>query len=284
MKSATIYRSPKGWMPELGKLTNNTTVNGQLGWSWKVLRDGMPFIQVGTNIMLVCEKQEKLIPASVLKKEIENRVKIFEDINGFKPGKKALDDIKFETTHELHIKAFTVTKEHGVWIDTKNDLLCIDTTSETVADDVMLLLSKDLDYRGHRLITECGTQSFMSGIIIDGCIDSFVLGSAGVLVSTGDKSKKITYSNGAIDNELPSKYITECGRKASKLEIELNGTFFTLNDNLVVSKVSSTDIIRDPSEFDTENDYFDNEFTIRCGQFQEIILALLNTLGEEVES
>lgn len=282
MKSATIYRSPKGWMPELGKLTNNTTVNGQLGWSWKVLRDGMPFIQVGTNIMLVCEKQEKLIPASVLKKEIENRAKIFEEVNGFKPGKKALSDIKFETTHELHTKAFTVTKEYVVWIDTKNNLLCIDTTSETVADDVLLLLSKDLDYRGHRLITECDVKSFMSSILVDGGNDSFVLGNSCTLKSQSDSDVKVAYS-GSVD-DLASKYVTEFGRKASKLEIELNGTFFTLNDNLVVSKVSSTDIIRDPSEFDTENDYFDNEFTIRCGQFQEIILALLNTLGEEVES
>lgn len=286
MKNLTVYRSPAGWIPELNKLDDNLSSTEKLGYSWKVIRNGAPFIMVGDNIFLVCEKQEKLLPVSVINRELVSRCDNIEQLQGYKVGKKQKRDLKEQIISGLLNKAFTTSKLVNVWINTKENILCIETTSDSVARDVYLRLANDIGYRGHRMVTEKSVDRFMSNMILadDSCIDNFSLGRSCVIQGAESNTKKITYKNESLDTGVVSNYVMQ-GKRPVKLEIVLgpDECFFTIDSKFVISKITLKDIVENRSEFDTDDDYFDNELTIRSGQCLKIINALIGTLGEVSE-
>lgn len=286
MKNLTVYRSPAGWIPELNKLDDNLSSPEKLGYSWKVIRNLAPFITVGDNTLLVCEKQEKLLPVSVINRELVSRCDNIEQLQGYKVGKKQKRDLKEQIIAGLLTKAFTTSKLVNVWINTKENILCIETTSDSVARDVYMRLAEDIDYRGHRMVTEKSVDRFMSNMILadDSCIDNFSLGRSCVIQGAESNTKKITYKNESLDTGVVSNYVMQ-GKRPVKLEIVL-GTdecFFTIDSKFVISKIILKDIVEDRSEFATDDDYFDNEFTIRSGQCLKVINELIGTLGEVSE-
>ena len=153
MRNLTVYRSKKCWIPRLELLKEHISIPGNVGYAWKELRNGNPFVQVGNNILLECEKQEKLLPASVINKELGVQCEKLEKFQGHKVGKKQKRDLKEQVIAELYAKAFVTSKLINVWINTENDLLCIETTSSTIADDVYILICKHLGHNGRPLLS-----------------------------------------------------------------------------------------------------------------------------------
>jgi len=288
MKNLTIYKSEKGWKPNFALLRNNLSIPGKIGFGWQLMRDDNPVITVGSNHLIVCDKQEKLLPASVINQELKRRIAQIETEQGYKVGKKMKRDLKEQITEELYVKAFTVSKFYNVWINTDHDLMCIETTSESVADNVMSQLIKDLDWRGNRFVTNRPADFLMRQLILsdDSSVGNFSLGASCVLQDRDENGKKITYENESLNSGVVSNYVME-GKKPVKLEVMIDGgeCIFTIDNNYVISKITLPDIVENRSDFDTDDDYFDNQFAISAGQCIGIINALIETLdSEESES
>lgn len=289
MKNLTIFRSEKGWKPNFELLNNNLSMPGKLGYAWKILRDNSPFVSVGNNHVLTCEKQGKLLPTQIVNKELEARIEQIEKDQGYKAGKKQRRDLKELVIEALYVKAFTVSKLVNVWINTERDLLCIETTSTNVADDVIVHLIRDLEWRGHVLTTNDHPKEFMRKLIMSdgkyGVTDAgsyFDLGKSCILQS--HDGKKITYKNIFLTDNL----VTD-GIATGKLPIKMDVVFvggeqrcaFSIDDRLVISKITTPDITAEDAGYETETDLFDAEFTIRAGQCLELINELISVLGEK---
>lgn len=286
MKNLTVFRSPKGWVPDLEKLREEISLPGRIGYAWKELRNGDPFIEVGKNIMLVCEKQEKLLPASVINRELKLRADdLCKRLDVKKLTKRQLAELKDQVTAELYAKAFVTSKSINVWINTEHDLLCVESTSSALVDDVLMQIYKHLGYEGAILRFGSSVEAFMRRLILDddSSIDNFSLGRSCVLEDAEAKSKRITYKNEHLDTVAVTSYVLQ-GKRPVKLEMVL-GTdecFFTIDNKSMISKITLPDLVEDRSEFNTDDDYFDNEFTIRSGQCLKIINELISTLGEQL--
>jgi recombination associated protein RdgC len=280
MKNLTIFRSQKNWKPAFEKLNENLSIPGKLGYSWKVLRDGLPYITVGENHLLTLEFQSKLIPTQVINAELKKHLEMIEGQQGYKAGKKQKRDIKEAIIMKLQEQAFVTSRFINVWINTKHDLLCIETTSQNVADDAIPLLVRDLGYSGKPIVTTRGTKEFMRKMIDEVVLNDFELGSSCVLSAPGEKT--IHYKNESLDTVAVRNYLAE-GRNPTKLELSFRGdeAIFTIDENLKISKISLPDIKNERSEGETEEDYFDSTFTILAGQCIEIINALIEQLGEQ---
>jgi recombination associated protein RdgC len=283
MKNLTVFRSSKDWKPDFEKLNSNLSVPGKLGYSWKILREGLPYIKVAENIMLTLEFQSKLIPTQVINVELKKELEKIETLQGYRAGKKQKRDIKEAIIIKLHEQAFVTSRCINVWINTKYDLMCIETISQSVSDDVISRLIKDLEYQGRPINTTIKPVAFMRQIISEVFIDNFSLGESCVLVADGQKS--INFKNERLDTTEVSNYLIN-GRKPKKLELSFDSgrAIFTIDENLRISKIVLPDITNERGEFETDEDYFDSTFTIRAGQCIEIINELLDQLGEEDES
>ncbi len=281
MKNLTIYRSQAGWVPNLEDLQSNLSIPGKLGYSWKILRDGLPHIRVGGNILLTLEFQSKLIPAQVVNAELKKQLEKIEADQGYKAGKKQKFDIKQTIIMKLHEQAFVTSKLTNVWINIEHDLMCIETTSESLADEVIARLIRDLKYSGRPVITTTKPMAFIRQIISEVFVDNFALGESCVLVADGQKS--INFKNERLDTKAVANYLAE-GRFPKKLELSLDSgkATFTIDESLKISKIVLPDITNERGEFETEEDFFDSTFTIRAGQCVEIINALMSTLEEQL--
>lgn len=281
MKNLTIFRSTAGWLPNILKFEENLSAPGKLGYSWRILREGLPYIWFGSDIFLTCEHQKKLIPASVVNTELKIRSEKIESEQGYRIGKKQKHDLKETILIELNEKAFVTSKLTNVWINLKEDLLCIETTSSAITDDIIHLLIRDLGFKGRRLETDKRPSVFMRSLMVEGVEREFERGSCCILKDVRGE-KFITYKNEDLSTEKVINYVLE-GRFPEKLEIEFNGgqAIFTLDKNLVISKIVIPDMEIDRDSYQTPEDYFDAEFTIRAGMCVEIINALINALGEK---
>lgn len=281
MRNLTIYRTRAGWIPNFEDLQSNLSIPGKLGYSWKILRDGLPYIRVGENILLTLEFQSKLIPAQVINAELKKQLEKIEADQGYKAGKKQKSDIKQAVIMKLHEQAFVTSRCTNVWINIEHDLMCIETTSQNLADDVISRLIHDLKYSGRPVITTIKPVAFMRQIITEVVIGNFELGNSCVLSAEGQKT--IHFKNEILDTKEVRNYLAE-GRFPKKLELSLDSgkATFTIDDSLKISKIVLPDITNERGEFETEEDYFDSTFTIRSGQCVEIINALMSTLGEQL--
>lgn len=283
MKNLTIFSNHPSWIPDFSLLDKNLSIPGKLGYSWKVLRDGLPYIRIGENIILTCELQKKLIPAQVVADEVKKRVTELEKEQGFKPGKKQTQDIKEAILIKLHEQAFVTSKLINVWINTKHNTLCIESTSKGLVDDVIKRLVRDIEYHGKPIEVSNSVIGFMRRIILDDvALAGSLLRIGSNLVLQDDENKKqISYKNEDIVTEEIKNHLFE-GKTPKRIELKImrKCVSFEIDENLIISKINIDDIKIERSDYDNEDDYFDSLFAMYSAQCMEIITSLLDVLGE----
>lgn len=283
MKNLTIFSTHPSWIPDFSLLDKNLSIPGKLGYSWKVLRDGLPYIRIGENIILTCELQKKLIPAQVVADEVKKRVTELEKEQGYKLGKKQTQDVKEAILIKLHEQAFVTSKLINVWINTKHNTLCIESTGKGLVDDVMTRLSRDIEYHGKPIEVKNSVIGFMRHIILS---DAALLGSLlrigrNLVLQDDENKKQISYKNEDIVTDEIKNHLFQ-GKTPKRIELEImrKCVSFEIDENLIISKINIDDIKIERSDYDNEDDYFDSLFAMYSAQCMEIITSLLDVLGE----
>lgn len=96
------------------------------------------------KILLVATLEEKILPSDVINRELNQRVKAFEEREKRKVRKVERLAIKDDVVATLLPKAFSKQKHTALFIDTAKKLIYIDTPSFKKAEDVLALLRKSL--------------------------------------------------------------------------------------------------------------------------------------------
>ena len=78
--------------------------------------------------------ESKLVPGSVVKRQVETLAAQIEKTTGRKPGKKERGELKDQATQELLPMAFTKTGALQLWLDLEQRALCVDAGSAKAAD------------------------------------------------------------------------------------------------------------------------------------------------------
>ncbi|WP_373327429.1 recombination-associated protein RdgC, partial [Cronobacter turicensis] len=115
-----------GWVPPMGGGSDALThaVNGQ--------------------IVICARKEEKILPAPVIKQALEAKIARLEADQGRKLKKTEKDSLKDEVLHSLLPRAFSRFSQTMMWIDTATGLIVVDCASAKKAEDTLALLRKSL--------------------------------------------------------------------------------------------------------------------------------------------
>ena len=100
---------------------------------------------VGGQWLLEFMIESKTLPASVVRRKVDERCAQIEATTGRKPGKKEKKELKEDVTHELLPMAFTRHARVAVWIDPAEHRLVVNASNAARADEVVTSLVKALD-------------------------------------------------------------------------------------------------------------------------------------------
>lgn len=257
-----------GWVPPMGSHSDALThlANGQ--------------------IIICARKEEKMLPAPVIKQALEAKIAKLEADQARKLKKTEKDALKDEVLHTLLPRAFSRFSQTMMWIDTVNGLIMIDCASAKKAEDTLALLRKSL---GSLPVVPLTLEN-----PIELTLTEWVRAGSpaqGFQLLDEAELKAMMEDGGVIrckQQELVSDEIAvhiEAGKVVTKLALDWQQRIqFVLCDDGSLKRLKFCDELCDQNEDIDRDDYaqrFDADFILMSGELAALIASLVEGLGGE---
>lgn len=236
---------------------------------------------VAGHIIMRARIETKTVPSAALNKEVDERCKKIEEMEGRKPGRKERSIIKDEARHDMIANAFSKIRDVNIWIDTHSDRIVIGATAASVVDPIITLLGRSIDVVLHPLNTKVAPAAFMTAMLLDeGHSENFLVGRSAQLESNDDLKTTIRYSNAYLMREEVKKELA-MGLRPSRLALVGENISFVLTEGLQLKSIK----LETPGG-EHEEDAFDADVILSTEAIGSSIDALIAEMGGllEVES
>jgi recombination associated protein RdgC len=256
-------RESTGWVPPLGK-NAEALVHSANGY-----------------MLLTMAHQERLLPASVIKDELDERVTDIQERESRKVGSKEKKDLREQIEFELLPRAFTRTRKLDAWIDLKDQWLIINTSSPTQAERFTGQLRKTIDSLPVTTPeTDSSPVSLMTQWLSEGVLPPpFELGEECELLSQDEAQSVAVFKKHELMAEEVQSNLAH-GKQVSKLQIIWdNKISFVLTEDLQIKRLRFLDIFDEQlDEHDPQShaEKMDIEFSLMTGE----VSNLLNNLSD----
>ncbi|WP_282040309.1 recombination-associated protein RdgC [Halomonas alimentaria] len=260
----------------------------RLGWTFPGGRaDTARLHELQGQRLLSALRQERLLPASVVKEEVDERAAEVETREGRKLRRQEKIAIKEQVVEELLPRAFVRSQKIDLWWDTRRRLIGINASSRTRAEELLDLLRETL---GSLKVTPLATQVMPMRAMTQWLTDpasrpaDLVLGDQVELKAKGDdgvlRARQVDLDSDEIQQLL------ESGRQASKLAVEVEGRIsFVLHDDLALKSIRFGDALIDEANASDDGDdallRLDTDFVLMAQALGENTERLIAWLGGE---
>ncbi|WP_304306274.1 recombination-associated protein RdgC [Pseudacidovorax intermedius] len=299
-KHCICYRVAPGWYANLALaeaqlqaqrfVPCSPTQESSAGWVEPRGQQEGPLLEsVAGQWLLEYLVESKTVPASVVRRKLDERCAQIERQAGRKPGKKERQQLKEDITHELLPMAFSRFARVAVWIDSTGLRLSLNTSSQARADEVVTALVKALDGFG---VTAFHTQTEPSGAmaawLADGGEDlyeahGFTIDRECELKATDDSKAVVRYGRHPLDIEEVRQHIAQ-GKRPTRLALTWEDRVsFELTEGLQLRKLRFLGGVFDGTDL-TQADAFDTDAAIVTAELGKLLPALLEALGGEVRA
>ena len=229
--------------------------------------------------------ETRSVPASAVKRAVEQRVKQIEETTGRKPGRKETKELKVDVVHALLPMAFPKLSAVSVWIDPVKNLLVLDTASVSRADDVVTDLVKALEgFAVSAITTAVAPASAMAGWL--GSQEpppGFTIDREVELRSTDESKAVVRYANHALDIAEVQQHIEE-GKRPTRLAMTWDDRVsFELTEGMTIRKIAFLEGTGDGAAGGKKEDNFDADVAIATGELALLLDALFEALGGEAQ-
>lgn len=239
---------------------------------------------LGQQWLIALGTEKKLLPVSIVNQHAKERITNIQHMQGYKPGKKQIRDIKEATLIELLPRAFAQRHKTYAWIDAVNNRLIIDTTSPSKADEFVETFLKAMHSIAlapleTKISPATAMTQWLSG---DDLSSVFTIDRDCELQSMSDEKATIRYTHHELSTEEASRHI-RVGKRVIKLALTWQDKIsFVLYDNLQIRRIAPQDILRESTESD--EDLFASDFILMTAEASQLISDLIEALGGEGRS
>ncbi len=298
-KNLILYRIGADWSATVAQVEESlanaafvecgATQPVSFGWTWPRGTAHGPFIEaVAGQWLLRLMVEQKVLPAAVVKRRVDEMARRIEQSTGRKPGKKQARELKEEAVLELLPQAFTKQAGVNVWLSLEQRLLMLDAGSPARADDVVSQLVKALPGLSLTLLqTVQSASAAMSEWLVSGEPPAgFTVDRECELKSADEMKSVVRYSRHALDIDEVRQHIA-AGKLPTRLALTWQGRVsFVLTETMQIRKLAFLDGVfegegQGQGAGKASEDAFDADVTIATGELNQLIPDLMEALGGE---
>ncbi len=268
----------------------STFENISQGWVAPLGKKSLQFAHQSNGRLLVAlKKEERILPASVIRDEVNNRVEVIEELEARSVGRKQRQELKEDVINELLPKAFTKASITYAYIDPVSMLVVVDTASAKRSEELVSQLRRLIDgFKLSPIQLKSNPATIMTGWLNhDLAVGLFEPQEACELKSFDDEGAIVRCRH----QDLYADEI-QAHLKAGKLVTQLALLWderlrFMLDQEMTIKQLKFEDIVTSELEqldHDDELMLFDAQFSLLSLELAQFIPALIEALGGEDSS
>ena len=259
---ASTEQSHFGWVNALGKHGHSTvhSVNG--------------------NFLLCARKEEKILPAPVIKDMIEAKIAQLEVEQARSATKKEREQFKEDIIFELLPRAFSRVTDTHAYINAEHNLIVVNSSSRGKAEDILALLRKVIGTLPVTSVSpETAPDELMTDWLNDKSIgDNFTLGMEAEFHALGDDGAVVRVKNQDLDSAEIKTHL-DADKYVVKLALEWDEAMsFILCDDLSIKRLKFFDVLQEQNDDIDSDDVLaklDADFALMAGEINRLINDLL---------
>jgi recombination associated protein RdgC len=233
-------------------------------------------------IMLCLQIEEKILPASVIRYELHEKIKAIELMENRKVYHKEKLSLKDEITLTLLPRAFSkYTKLYG-YIDTRNQWLILDTNNAKKAEQFISLFKKSVTDKIHPFDLKKLAPIITQWLKNQNYSSDFSIEKACVLQDPNQQNRIIRCQHQDLFAPSIQGLIKE-GCEAKQLALTWQDRIhFVLNETFLLSSIKYTDDITSQAgdmEAETKQQHFDADFLIMMETLALLLKDLLSVVA-----
>lgn len=293
-KNLMLFRVVSSWRGDLQSIENAlgtarfapcaASESQSIGWiEPRGIAHGPLVESTGLHLYLVrLQVEEKILPASVIQRKVDEKAEQIERQTGRKPGRKALKEIKEDVIQALLPMAFTKRTGIDILIDPENHLLAIDTTSKARAGQVVTALVNAL---AGFAVSDLQTRQSPAGAMAAWLLDDeppfgFTVDMDATLTSDDDMKSVLRYGRHTLDTEEIRQHLRDGLMPKAVALTWRRRVSFVLTDTLQLKRIQFLDVVFDGQTERT--DAFDADAALATGELVPLMGELIATLGGEM--
>ena len=294
-KNLIVFRISPEWNGTLADVQNSLdksrfaectpSQERSIGWVEPRGEKHAPLLEsIGGQWILKAMSETKVLPGSVVKETLDERLAMHEAQTGRKPGKREKAEIKDAVRAELLTKAFSKKAATFVWINPKQRLIVIDASSKNKADEMATLLVKSIDDFGVALVNTIQSPSAAMShwLVTQEAPNGFTADRDCALKAIDETKSSVKYAKHALDIDEIRAHITN-GKVPTQLAMTWQGRVsFVLTEALNLKKIEFQDVVFSGDRDGDEG--FDADVAILTGELSKMLPAVIEALGGEGEA
>ena len=298
-KNLILYRlqQPFAWTPEtLEEALQHKRFHpcaphelSSTGWTSPMGRLSEMLVHAGSGALMICQKtEERILPASVVRDFVNEKVEAIEEAEMRRLRKKERDAIRDEVVFDLTPKAFTRSANTWALILPQQSLLIIDAASAKKADAFTTLLRQSVDDMPLELIrTQHAPADTMTTWLTmpDKLPGELEMGDECELKEPGDEGGIVRCRRLDLGSDEIKSHL-DAGKQAVKLGLGWQQKLsFLLADDLSVKRLKFSDELLETAADQGEADaaaQFDADFTLMAMELGRFVPRLIELFGGEL--
>lgn len=263
------------------------------GWYESLGKGSLLTTESNGNVLICARKEEKILPAPVIKDAVDLRIEEFEIEQGRSPSKKEREQVKEDVIFQLLPRAFNRVTDTHAYINAEQNTIVVNASSRGKAEDLLALLRKTLGTLPVTNITpDVAPDEIMTGWFEKNSVVTssplgvkFKKGYEAELCSLGDESPVVRVKDMYLDCEQFTAHLDD-DMYVTKIALDYDETMsFMLNDDLSIKRIKFFDVIteqNDDIDHDDLSAKITADFTLMVGELNRMIHDLFAEFSVDV--